>query len=34
MKNADDMLKDIIKVVDTNRDGKIQFEGTAVLADG
>ena len=27
MKNADDMLRDIIEVVDANRDGKIQFEG-------
>lgn len=27
LKNADDMLKDIIKVVDTNGDGKIQYEG-------
>ncbi|OTB01597.1 hypothetical protein M426DRAFT_63815 [Hypoxylon sp. CI-4A] len=26
MKNADDMLKNIIKVVDTNGDGKIQYE--------
>lgn len=30
MKNADDMLQEIIKAVDTNRDGKIQYEGTAV----
>lgn len=29
MKNADDMLKEIMKTVDTNRDGKIQYEGTA-----
>lgn len=27
MKNADDLLGEIIKVVDTNRDGKIQYEG-------
>ena len=27
MKNADDMLKQIIKTVDTNGDGKIQYEG-------
>lgn len=27
MKNADDMLKNIIKVVDMNGDGKIQYEG-------
>ena len=27
MKNADDMMKEIIKVVDTNGDGKIQYEG-------
>lgn len=30
MKNADDMLTEIIKTVDTNRDGKIQYEGTTV----
>lgn len=29
MKNADDMLKQIMTTVDTNRDGKIQYEGTA-----
>lgn len=27
MKHADDMLKDVIKVVDTDGDGKIQYEG-------
>lgn len=27
MKNADDLLGEIIRVVDTNRDGKIQYEG-------
>jgi len=27
MKNADDMLKAVIKVVDTNGDDKIQYEG-------
>lgn len=27
LKNADDLLKSIIKVVDTNGDGKIQYEG-------
>jgi hypothetical protein len=27
MKNADDMLKGIIQMVDTNGDGKIQYEG-------
>jgi hypothetical protein len=27
LKNADDMLNTIIKVVDTNGDGKIQYEG-------
>jgi hypothetical protein len=27
MKNADDMLKEIIAVVDTNGDGKIQYDG-------
>jgi hypothetical protein len=28
MKDADEMLKKILKEVDTNGDGKIQFEGT------
>lgn len=32
MKNADDMMKEIIKVVDTNGDGKIQYEGAHRLA--
>lgn len=27
LKNADDMLREMVKVVDTNRDGKIQYEG-------
>lgn len=27
MKNADDLLGEIVRVVDTNRDGKIQYEG-------
>ncbi len=27
MKNADDLLKEIIKMVDTSGDGKIQYEG-------
>jgi hypothetical protein len=27
MKNADDMLKEIIRTVDTSGDGKIQYEG-------
>lgn len=27
LKNADDMLKAIIGIVDTSGDGKIQFEG-------
>ena len=27
MKNADHMLKEIIKTVDSNGDGKIQYEG-------
>lgn len=31
MKNADDMMKEIIKVVDTNGDGKIQYEGEHVV---
>lgn len=31
MKNADDMLKTIIKVVDSNGDGKIQYEGREIL---
>jgi hypothetical protein len=28
MKNADEMLKKIMDAVDTNGDGKIQYEGT------
>jgi len=27
MKNADDMLKGIVGIVDTSGDGKIQYEG-------
>jgi Ca2+-binding EF-hand superfamily protein len=27
MKNADDMLKSIIRMVDTSGDGKVQYEG-------
>lgn len=27
MKNADDMLKSIVKKLDTSGDGKIQYEG-------
>ncbi len=27
MKNADEMLREIINIVDVNGDGKIQFEG-------
>lgn len=30
MKNADDMMKEIIKVVDTNGDGKIQYDGAPI----
>ena len=30
MQNADDMLKQILKEVDTNEDGKIQYEGMKV----
>ncbi|KAK1777898.1 mitochondrial carrier domain-containing protein [Copromyces sp. CBS 386.78] len=33
MKNADNMLKDIIKVVDTNGDGKIQYEEFRVFVE-
>ncbi|KAI0121417.1 mitochondrial carrier [Hypoxylon sp. NC0597] len=33
MKNADDMLKTIIKVVDTNGDGKIQYEEFRVFVE-
>ncbi|KAI1099748.1 mitochondrial carrier [Jackrogersella minutella] len=33
MKNADHMLKDIIKAVDTNGDGKIQYEANHVWSD-
>lgn len=35
MKNAEDMLRRIMTVVDTNADGKIQYEGelrTGVLS--
>jgi Ca2+-binding EF-hand superfamily protein len=31
MKNADDMLKGIVKMVDTNGDGRIQYEGRLQL---
>ncbi len=31
MKNADDMLKEIVRVVDTSGDGKIQYEGVCGL---
>lgn len=27
LKNADDMMQEIVKMVDMNRDGKIQYEG-------
>jgi hypothetical protein len=33
MKNADDLLDEIVKVVDTNRDGKIQYEGRVYLPE-
>ncbi|KAI0385291.1 mitochondrial carrier [Hypomontagnella monticulosa] len=33
LKNADDMLKTIIKVVDTNGDGKIQYEEFRVFVE-
>ncbi|KAI2617427.1 mitochondrial carrier [Hypoxylon sp. NC1633] len=33
MKNADDMLKAIIKVVDTNGDGKIQYEEFRIFVE-
>ncbi|KAI1381376.1 mitochondrial carrier [Hypoxylon crocopeplum] len=33
MKNAGDMLKDIIKVVDTNGDGKMQYEEFRVFVE-
>lgn len=28
MKNADEMLKQIMNEVDSNKDGKIQYDGT------
>lgn len=28
LKNADDMMQEIVKMVDVNHDGKIQYEGT------
>lgn len=34
MKNADDLLQQIMEEVDTNRDGKIQYEGTLGLVNG
>lgn len=30
MKNADEMLMKILKEVDTNKDGKIQYEGARI----
>lgn len=33
MKNADNMLKDIIKAVDTSGDGKIQYEEFRVFVE-
>lgn len=27
LKNADDMMQEIVRMVDVNRDGKIQYEG-------
>lgn len=33
MQNADNMLKDIIKVVDTSGDGKIQYEEFRVFVE-
>ncbi|KAK7755884.1 hypothetical protein SLS62_002171 [Diatrype stigma] len=33
MKNADDMMKEIIKVVDTNGDGKIQYDEFRVFVE-
>lgn len=33
MKDADDMLKQIIKSVDTSGDGKIQYEGGSHSAE-
>lgn len=27
LKNADDMLKDVVRAVDTNGDGVIQYDG-------
>lgn len=30
MKNADGMLKQIMHEVDTNRDGKIQYDGIPI----
>jgi len=31
MKNADSMIKSIVKRLDTNNDGKIQYEGESHL---
>jgi solute carrier family 25 (mitochondrial phosphate transporter), member 23/24/25/41 len=31
LKNADSILKDIVRAVDTNGDGKIQYEGSFII---
>ncbi|ROW00599.1 hypothetical protein VSDG_03312 [Cytospora chrysosperma] len=33
LQNADDMLREVVKVVDTNRDGKIQYEEFRVFVE-
>jgi hypothetical protein len=34
LKDAEDLLKDVMKAVDTNGDGKIQYEGTLSKTNG
>ena len=33
LKDAEDLLQDVMKVVDTNGDGKIQYEGMISKTD-
>lgn len=33
MKNADHLLKNVMDAVDTNKDGKIQYEGNTLASE-